>query len=121
MTVRAERVDATDFYLRTTAVIFAAAVLVHGGDHVRRGLDASPTAVMIAGSIQAVVVPIAVVLVFRRTRWAPHAAIVAGFASAALFIYAHVLPTSRTCCPASGPSATASCPSRTRTSTGSRG
>jgi len=93
MTVRTERVDATDFYLRTTAVIFAAAVLVHGSDHVRRGLDASPTAVMIAGSIQAVVVPIAVVLVFRRTRWAPHAAIVAGFASAALFIYAHVLPT----------------------------
>ena len=92
MTVRAERVDATDFYLRTTAVIFAAAVLVHGGDHVRRGLDASPTAVMIAGSMQAVVVLIAVVLVFRRTRWAPHAAIVAGFASAALFIYAHVLP-----------------------------
>jgi len=78
MTVRTERVDATDFYLRTTAVIFAAAVLVHGSDHVRRGLDASPTAVMIAGSIQAVVVLIAVVLVFRRTRWAPHAAIVAG-------------------------------------------
>src|SRR5438552_214271 len=93
MTVRTERVDATDFYLQTTAVIFAAAVLVHGSDHVRRGLDASPTAVMIAGSIQAVVVLIAVVLVFRRTRWAPQAAIVAGFASAALFIYAHVLPT----------------------------
>ncbi len=103
MTVRTERVDATDVYLRTTAVIFAAAVLVHGSDHVRRGLDASPTAVMIAGSIQAVVVLIAVVLVFRRTRWAPHAAIVG------------------TCSPASGPSVTASCPSRTHTSTGSRG
>ncbi len=78
MTVRTDRIEATDFYLRTTAVIFAAAVLVHGSDHVRRGLGASPTAVMIAGSIQAVVVLIAVVLVFRRTRWAPHAAIVAG-------------------------------------------
>jgi len=93
MTVRTERVDATDFYLRTTAVIFTAAVVVHGIDHVRRGLDTSPTAVMIAGSIHAVVVLIAVVLVFRRTRWAAHAAMVTGFGSAALFTYAHVLPT----------------------------
>ena len=92
MTVRTERVDATDFYLGTTAVIFTAAVVVHGIDHVRRGLDASPTAVMIAGSIHAVVVLIAVVLVFRRTRWAPYAAMVTGFGSAALFTYAHVLP-----------------------------
>jgi len=93
MTVRTERVDATDFYLGTTAVIFTAAVVVHGIDHVRRGLDASPTAVMIAGSIHAVVVLIAIVLVFRRTRWAPYAAMVTGFGSAALFTYAHVLPT----------------------------
>jgi len=34
---------------------------VHGADHVRRGLDASPTAVMAAGTIGAVVVLIAVV------------------------------------------------------------
>src|SRR5439155_27278738 len=86
-------IEATDFYLRSTALIFAAAVLVHGADHVRRGLDASPTAVMAAGTIGAVVVLIAVVLVFRRTRWAPHAAMVAGFATAARFLYAHVLPT----------------------------
>jgi len=93
MTVRTDRIEATDFYLRRTALIFAAAVLVHGADHVRRGLDASPTAVMVAGSIGTVVVLIAVVLVFRRIRWAPYAAMVAGFASAVLFIYAHVLPT----------------------------
>ena len=45
MTVRTERVDATDFYLRTTAVIFAAAVLVHGGlrdDHPESPLEVTP-------------------------------------------------------------------------------
>src|SRR6059058_5926697 len=109
MTVRTERVDATDVYLRTTAVIFAAAVLVHGSDHVRRGLDASPTAVMIAGSIQAVVVLIAVVLVFRRTRWAPHAAIVVDSPAPPCSYTRTCCPRTRTCSPASGPSVTASC------------
>ena len=87
-----ERVDSTDFYLRRTALIFAAAVLVHGGDHLRRGLDASPAAVAVAGTIQAIVVVIAVVVVFQSTRWAAYAAMVTGFMSAALFIDAHVLP-----------------------------
>ena len=87
-----ERVDSTDFHLRRTALIFAAAVLVHGGDHLRRGLDASPAAVVVAGTIQATVVVIAVAVVFRSTRWAAYAAMVTGFTSAALFIYAHVLP-----------------------------
>jgi Na+/proline symporter len=47
---------------------------------------------MVAGAIGTAVVPIAVVLVLRHTRRAPYAAMIAGFATAALFIYAHVLP-----------------------------
>src|SRR5205809_5603069 len=70
MTVRTDRIEATDFHLRRTALIFAAAVLLHGADHVRRGLDASPTADMVAGSIGTVVVLMAIHMVFWRDRWA---------------------------------------------------
>jgi hypothetical protein len=56
-------------------------------------MAASPTAVMIGGMVQGVLVAFAVALVLRHHRRAPEAAIVVGFASAALFVYAHLLPT----------------------------
>jgi hypothetical protein len=74
-------------------IAFAAAVGVHGLDHLRRGMVASPPSIMIGGMIQGVFVVAAVVLVVRRHRLAPEAAIVVGLGSAALFVYAHVLPT----------------------------
>ena len=48
---------------------------------------------MIGGMIQGVFVVTAVVQVLRQHRWASEAAIVVGFGSAALFTYAHLLPT----------------------------
>jgi hypothetical protein len=82
-----------DRLLRWAAVAFAIGVVVHGSDHVRRGMTASPTDVMIAGTVQFVVVVIAVSMTLMGGRRSPEAAIVVGFASALLFIYAHVLPT----------------------------
>jgi hypothetical protein len=78
----------------TVAMIaFAAAFGLHGIDHLRRGMAASPPSIMIGGMIQGFFVVIAVVLVLRQHRWASQAAVVVGFGSAALFTYAHLLPT----------------------------
>ena len=79
--------------LRWAAAVFAVAVAVHGADHLRRGMDVVPRAVMVAGTIQLVLAAVTVALVFIGNRWAPHAAIAIGFASAAGFTAAHLLPT----------------------------
>jgi hypothetical protein len=79
--------------LSAAAIAFAAGFGLHGVDHLRRGMSASPTAVMIGGMVQGVFVAIAVALVLRRHRRASEAAIFVGFGSAALFTYAHLLPT----------------------------
>lgn len=60
---------------------------------IRRGMSASPPAVMVGGTIQGLIVAAALVLGWRDHPWASRAAIVVGFGSAALFVYAHVLPT----------------------------
>jgi hypothetical protein len=56
-------------------------------------MDVVPPAVMIAGMIQGVAAAITVGLVFLGNRWAPHSAILVGFASAVGFSAAHLLPT----------------------------
>jgi hypothetical protein len=83
----------SDSLLRRAAVAFGIAVAVHGLDHLRRGMTASPPDVMVAGTVQFVLVAIAVWMSLKDSAWAPLAAIVVGFVSAILFIYAHVLPT----------------------------
>jgi hypothetical protein len=78
----------------TVAMIgFAAAYALHGVDHFRRGMSASPPSVMVGGTIQGLFVILAVVLFLRNHPWASRAAILLGFGSAVLFVYAHVLPT----------------------------
>ncbi len=78
----------------TVAVIaFGVAFTLHGIDHLRRGMAASPPSIMIGGMIQGLIVVVAVVLVLRQHRWASQAAIAVGFGSALLFVYAHLLPT----------------------------
>jgi hypothetical protein len=79
--------------LTVTALAFAAGFGLHGIDHFRRGMAAAPTAVMIGGMVQGVFVVIAVVLALRHHRLAPVFAVALGFGSAALFTYAHLLPT----------------------------
>ncbi len=79
--------------LTTAMIAFAAAYALHAIDHFRRGMAASPPSVMVDGTIQGIIVLIAVVLVMRQHPRACEAAIAVGFGSAALFVYAHVLPT----------------------------
>jgi len=78
--------------LTVATIAFAAAFTLHGVDHLRRGMHASPPAVMIGGYIQGLFVVLAVVLVLRTHPRAPEIASAVGFGSAALFTYAHVLP-----------------------------
>jgi hypothetical protein len=79
--------------LTIAAIAFAVGFGVHGLDHQRRGMAASPTAVVIGGMVQGVFVVVAVLLVLRHHRRAPEFAVFVGFGSAALFVYAHMLPT----------------------------
>lgn len=84
---------ATRRSLTVAMIAFAAAFGIHGIDHMRRGMEASPPSIMLGGMLQGVFVVAAVVLVLRHHRWAPQAAILVGFGSAVLFTYAHVLPS----------------------------
>jgi hypothetical protein len=56
-------------------------------------MAASPLPVMVGGLIQGISVVVAVALILREHPLARPAAISVGFGSAALFVYAHLLPT----------------------------
>ena len=86
------RDNATDI-LRWAAITFAIGFGIHGLDHLRRGMSASPPFIMVGGMIQGLFVAVAVVMAFTRHRRAPEAAIAVGFGSAVVFTYAHLLPT----------------------------
>jgi hypothetical protein len=79
--------------LRWAAIAFAIGFGIHGLDHLRRGMSASPPFIMVGGMIQGVFVAVAVAMALTRHRRAPEAAIAVGFGSAAVFSYAHLLPT----------------------------
>ena len=87
-----ERDNASEI-LRWAAIAFAIGFGIHGLDHLRRGMSASPPAVMIGGMIQGLFVAAAVAMALTRHRRASEAAIAVGFGSAVLFTYAHLLPT----------------------------
>ena len=86
------RDNATDI-LRWAAIAFAIGFGIHGLDHMRRGMSASPPFIMVGGMIQGLFVAAAVVMALARHRRAPEAAIAVGFGSALVFTYAHLLPT----------------------------
>lgn len=83
----------TSGILRWAAIAFVVGFGIHGLDHLRRGMSASPPFIMVAGMIQGVFVAAAVIMALTRRRRAPEAAIAVGFASAVGFTYAHLLPT----------------------------
>ena len=90
--ISAARDNATDI-LRWAAIAFAIGFGIHGLDHMRRGMSASPPFIMVGGMIQGLFVAVAVVMALTRHRRAPEAAIAVGFGSAVVFTYAHLLPT----------------------------
>ena len=81
-----------DSMLRSATVVFLAALLLHGADHMRRGMHAFSTPVTVAGSVHLVLALLTALLVFMRSWWAPVAAIIVGFASTIGFIMVHLLP-----------------------------
>ncbi|KQY39650.1 hypothetical protein ASD42_10330 [Nocardia sp. Root136] len=83
---------APDKTLRATTAIFAVALLVHGADHLRRGMDATSALVNALGTLQLLFALFTVFLVFRGHSAAPRAAVFIGFASAFGFTIVHVLP-----------------------------
>ena len=82
-----------DRYLRWAAIAFAIGWGVHVLDHLRRGMSASPHAIMVGGMIQGVFVVAAIAMAVTGRRRAPEAAIAVGLGSAVLFTYAHLLPS----------------------------
>src|ERR1700744_438568 len=79
--------------LRWAAIAFAIGFGIHGLDHLRRGMSASPPFIMVGGMIQGLFVAVAVVMALTRRRRAPEVAIAVGLGSAVVFTYAHLLPT----------------------------
>jgi hypothetical protein len=79
--------------LRWAAVVFAIGFTVHGLDHLRRGMSASPMFIMVGGTVEALFVGLAVALVLTHRLRAPLSAIMVGFGSALVFTYTHLLPT----------------------------
>jgi hypothetical protein len=79
--------------LRWAAIAFVIGFGIHGLDHLRRGMSASPPFIMVGGAIQGLFVAVAVAMALTRRRRAPEAAIAVGFGSAVVFTYAHLLPT----------------------------
>ncbi|MGI5221088.1 hypothetical protein [Nocardia sp. CA-290969] len=83
---------ATTTELRWATALFAVALVVHGADHFRRGMDSISMTVMTLGTVQTVLALVTIALVFVGHRWAPAAAIGIGFASAIGFTLVHLFP-----------------------------
>jgi hypothetical protein len=82
----------SETFLRITAWAFLLGWGLHVIDHLRRGMSASPTFVMVGGMVQGLVVVVAITMALRRHTRAPEAAIFTGVGSALVFTYAHLLP-----------------------------
>jgi len=81
-----------DRLLRWTATLFTAAVLIHGADHARRGVDTINLDVFWLGASAIALEVAVVVLAFQRHRLAPLVAIATGFPLAVGYLVVHFLP-----------------------------
>jgi hypothetical protein len=78
--------------LRWAAALFAVAVILHNGDHLRRGAESAPRDVFAIGMAGVVIEVALVVLIYQRHRLAPLAAAVGGVGLAAGYLEVHFLP-----------------------------
>ncbi|MFJ4655359.1 hypothetical protein ACIP5Y_29115 [Nocardia sp. NPDC088792] len=85
-------VEARAAQLRWFAALFAIAVLTHGADHLRRGMNTVSSTIMALGTTQLILAAVTVVAVFLGLRWAAWAAVAIGFVSALAFAVVHLLP-----------------------------
>jgi hypothetical protein len=78
--------------LTYAALLYAAAFLVHTGDHFRRGLDVVTTEVVVLGSVAAALQVVAIGAVLRRVRLAPLLAVAVGLPDGLGIAAVHLLP-----------------------------
>lgn len=78
--------------LRFAAVVFAIAVLVHNGDHLRRGGDSVSTDVFVLGTLGMVLEVAVVALVLMNHHWGPLAAASVGASLTAGYLLVHLSP-----------------------------
>jgi hypothetical protein len=81
-----------DRLLLAAATLFTVAVVVHNGDHLRRGFDALDGDVFAAGTASIVLEVGVVALVVARHRLAPLAALAVGASLAPGYVLVHFLP-----------------------------
>jgi len=81
-----------DRLLRFAAIAFAIAVLVHNGDHLRRGGDSVSTDVFVIGTLGMVLEVAVVALVLMNHRWGPLAAVSVGASLTAGYLFVHLSP-----------------------------
>src|SRR5437588_11686105 len=81
-----------DRWLLWAGAFFAVAVVVHGADHLRRGVGAISRDVFWLGTAGIVLEVAVVVLISQRHRLAPLAAAVVGFVLATGYVSVHFLP-----------------------------
>jgi len=85
--------DVGDRWLGRAALLFTVAVIIHNGDHLRRGAETLSTDVFWVGGLGGIALEVAVVvLVCQRHRLAPLAAAVVGAVLAASYLEVHFLP-----------------------------
>ena len=85
-------VDAGDRRLGLAALVFTIAVIIHNGDHLRRGVDKLSTDVFWVGTAGIVLEVALVVLICQRHRLAPLASAVGGLTLAGGYLEVHFLP-----------------------------
>jgi len=84
--------DAGDRILRWSAIFFAAAVLLHNSDHLRRGGDSVSADVFWVGSLSILLEVAVVIVVVQGHRRAPLAALATGFPLALGYVVVHLTP-----------------------------
>jgi hypothetical protein len=90
--VRPTAADRGDQLLLWAATFFTVAVLVHNGDHLRRGVDSVGRDVFWVGTAGILVEVGIVVLACRRHRLAPLAAVATGWSLAPAYVFVHFSP-----------------------------
>ena len=86
-----ERIERADRWLAAAAVLFTVAVLLHNGDHLRRGPGSTASDVVAAGTSSVLLEVAVVVLVVVGHRLAPLVAVAAGWGLAVGYVLVHLL------------------------------
>jgi len=87
--------DTGDRRLGQVAALFTLAVIIHNGDHLRRGADLLRADVFWLGTAGTVLEVALVALIFQRHRLAPLAAAAGGLVLASGYLEVHFLPAHR--------------------------